>query len=154
MAKFDYQSLPKKRMGAGCLFFNTQNEVLLVKPGYKPTWEIPGGIVEEDESPQQCCQREVHEELGLNKVIDRLLVLDYNRRDGDKTESLMFVFYGGTLTTQEIEQITLPDDELVGFQFFTQDGLPDALSESLRDRILRAWRQVGQSGTLYRENVS
>ena len=54
-----YESLPKKRMGAGCLFFNERNEVLLVKPTYKPGWEIPGGVVEDNESPKQCCQREV-----------------------------------------------------------------------------------------------
>jgi ADP-ribose pyrophosphatase YjhB (NUDIX family) len=64
-----YQSLPAKRMAAGCLFFNSEKQVMLVKPTYKPTWEIPGGITELNESPKLCCQREVSEELGLNPSV-------------------------------------------------------------------------------------
>jgi hypothetical protein len=32
-----YESLPAKRMGAGCLFFDSEGKVMLVKPTYKPT---------------------------------------------------------------------------------------------------------------------
>ncbi len=30
-----YKRLPKKRMAAGCLFFNEEEEILIVKPSYK-----------------------------------------------------------------------------------------------------------------------
>lgn len=44
-------SLPRKRMAASMLFSNIEGEVLLVEPTYKQHWELPGGVVEADESP-------------------------------------------------------------------------------------------------------
>ncbi|MFH0988218.1 MAG: NUDIX hydrolase, partial [Parcubacteria group bacterium] len=58
-------SLPKKRMGAGVLFLNEQKELLIVNPTYKDHWAVPGGSVEENESPRQACLREIKEELGI-----------------------------------------------------------------------------------------
>ncbi len=136
-----YDALPKKRMGAGCLIFDEQGRVLLVEPGYKPTWEIPGGVVELDESPKEACQREVQEELGLDIEIGRLLIVDYTCADDIKTESLMFVFDGGTFSKDDIAAIKLASAELLSYRFFEQQSLPDALSPTLRRRILAAWHQ-------------
>ncbi|MGD3110578.1 NUDIX domain-containing protein [Streptomyces sp. YGL11-2] len=52
------------RMAAGALFFDGQDQVLLVKPSYKPKWEIPGGYIERGESPLTTCRREVQEKRG------------------------------------------------------------------------------------------
>jgi ADP-ribose pyrophosphatase YjhB (NUDIX family) len=147
-----HASLPQKRMGAGCLFFDEPGRVLLVKPGYKPGWEIPGGVVELNESPKGCCQREVLEEIGLVRGIGRLLVLDYNNPTETKSESLMFVFDGGVLSPQEITNIRLPAEELVDFGFFAQDELPATMTDTLRQRVLLAWQQVAQPGGIYLEN--
>lgn len=147
-----YESLPKKRMGAGCLFFNERNEVLLVKPNYKPGWEIPGGVVEQNESPKQCCAREVLEEIGLNRAIGRLLVIDYSYPCEAKTESLMFVFDGGTLTESDISAIQLQNDELSEFAFYEQAALPEAMTETLKARVLAAWQQRANNRAIYLEN--
>jgi ADP-ribose pyrophosphatase YjhB (NUDIX family) len=146
------ESLPKKRMGAGCLFFDEDGNVLLVKPTYKPGWEIPGGGVEHNESPKRCCQREIQEELGLERGIANLLVVDYNGETDEKTESLMFIFDGGTLTSEDIEFIQLSRDELSEFRFFTAETLPDDMSSSLRNRVLMAWRQKTEGTDTYLEN--
>src|SRR5215207_6126424 len=134
-----YKSLPAKRMGAGCLFFNDDGQVMLVKPTYKPTWEIPGGVVENNESPKQCCQREIGEELGLSQTIGHLLVVDYNSETDGRTESLMFIFYGGTLALSEIESIRINRDELSEFRFFDAETLPIEMVQILRSRVLMAW---------------
>ncbi len=147
-----YESLPKKRMGAGCLFFNERNELLLVKPNYKPGWEIPGGVVEQNESPKQCCAREVLEEIGLNREIGPLLVIDYNGQCKEKTESLMFVFDCGTLSESEISAIQLQDNELSEFAFFGQDTLPETMTETLKARVLAAWQQRSNNRAIYLEN--
>jgi ADP-ribose pyrophosphatase YjhB (NUDIX family) len=146
------ESLPKKRMGAGCLFFDEQGCVMLVKPTYKPTWEIPGGAVELNESPKQCCQREVQEEIGVERKIGDLLVVDYNGQTDEKTESLMFVFYGGTLTSSEIKSIRLFKEELSEFRFFTADTLPEDMTNTLRNRVLMALQQVTRGSGVYLEN--
>ena len=110
-------SLPKKRMAAGALFFDVHGRILFVLPTYKNNWEIPGGVVELNESPRQACLREVEEELGLVRPLGRLLCIDYLSRSSDKTEAIMFIFLGGTLSPTEISNIQLPADELGGFRF-------------------------------------
>lgn len=147
-----YKSLPKKRMGAGCLFFNDRQEVLLVKPTYKPVWEIPGGVTEENESPKQCCQREVNEEIGLKRAIGRLLAVDYNSPTSPKTESLMFIFDGGVLSEADIATMQLPADELSEFAFFSRDALPAAMTSTLKARVLAAWQQYDHGHAIYLED--
>lgn len=146
------ESLPKKRMGAGCLFFDEQGNVMLVKPTYKPGWEIPGGGVEHNESPKQCCQREIQEELGLNRTIGELLVVDYNRETEEKTESLMFIFDGGTLTPSDIVSVQLCHEELSEFHFFAAETLPEDMPSALRKRVRAAWQQKSKVNGVYFEN--
>lgn len=142
MSSLEYQhTLPKKRMGSGALFFNQSNQLLLVEPSYKPTWEIPGGVVEANESPRDCCEREIAEELGLTLSVGRLLCVDYNPTTESRLESLMFIFDGGQLSDQVISQITLQPTELLSFKFFERDQLPSNLSATLRERILGSWDQ-------------
>jgi 8-oxo-dGTP pyrophosphatase MutT (NUDIX family) len=61
-------------MAAGILFRDSRGRVLLVEPSYKPNWEIPGGVVEADESPWAAATRELSEELGWDRPLGRLLV--------------------------------------------------------------------------------
>ena len=147
-----YASLPSKRMGAGCLFFNAEGQVMVVKPTYKSTWEIPGGAVENNESPKQCCRREVKEELGLEPEIGDLLVVDYNSANDERTESLMFIFNGGILALSEIESIELNRDELSEFRFVTAETLPVEMLNMLRNRVLAAWQQRIKGRGVYLEN--
>ena len=73
--------LPAKRMGSGALIRDPAGRVLLVEPTYKATWEIPGGNVERDEAPRAACARELREELGLEIVLGRLLVVECRARN-------------------------------------------------------------------------
>jgi 8-oxo-dGTP diphosphatase len=152
LSKSFYESLPGKRMGAGCLFFDEEGRVMLVKPTYKPTWEIPGGAVERNESPKQCCHREVLEELKLDRTIGDLLVVDYNMESGEKTESLMFIFHGGTLTVSDAESIQLNPDELSEFRFFNIETLPNDMVDILRNRVQMAVQQSTKGHGVYLEN--
>jgi 8-oxo-dGTP diphosphatase len=60
-----------KRRGASIIFVNDRHHVLLFLRDNKPdipypdTWDIPGGHVEEGETPEQCIVREILEEMGI-----------------------------------------------------------------------------------------
>ena len=147
-----YASLPTKRMGAGCLFFNAAGQILLVKPNYKEGWEIPGGVVEADESPRLSAQRETFEEIGLQREIGRLLVVDYSDRVVDKSESLMFIFDGGVLSEREIDSIVLQAEELDEFIFVGAADLPAPMNSTLARRVRAAWQQLQTPSDPYMEN--
>jgi 8-oxo-dGTP diphosphatase len=89
------------KLAAGALFFDTVGRILLVKPTYKPGWEIPGGMVEPGESPAAACAREITEELGIVHRPTQLLVVDWAPQDG-VGDKLLFVFDGGPLTDDTI----------------------------------------------------
>ncbi|MCX6049281.1 MAG: NUDIX hydrolase [Chloroflexi bacterium] len=143
--------MPKKRMGAGALFLDEQNRVLLVNPTYKSQWEIPGGIVEQDESPRAACIREVKEELGLVRSLERLLCVNYLTGTDQRTEALMFIFWGGVLTANEIAMIRLPTAELSEYRFVTVDEALHLLTPTLGDRVRRSLAILSTNSTLYLE---
>ncbi len=89
--------LPCKRAVVTMLFTDPDGRVLVVKPTYKPRWELPGGAVEDGESPGTAASREVAEELGIHCVLGVLLAVDYIPADEVRTEGLVVVFDGGMI---------------------------------------------------------
>jgi ADP-ribose pyrophosphatase YjhB (NUDIX family) len=125
--------------------------VLLVNPTYKPQWEIPGGIVELNESPRQAAEREVAEELGLVKALARLLTVSYTKNTPTRLEGLMFIFYGGVLLEQEIATIHLPMQELSEFRFVKPAEVASLLTPTLSKRVLSSLEVIDSERTLYLE---
>jgi 8-oxo-dGTP diphosphatase len=60
-----------KRKGSSIIFVNDNQDVLLFLRDNKPdipypdTWDVPGGHVEDGETPEQCIVREMREEMGI-----------------------------------------------------------------------------------------
>ena len=57
---------PEKRVSSIGFILNKEQKILLVKPSYYPYWHLPGGFVDEGESPLQAVAREIFEELNLD----------------------------------------------------------------------------------------
>ena len=61
-------------LGAGIILLNSNNEVLLllrdnkVDISFPNMWDIPGGKVEEGESPEQALRREMLEEMSIHNL--------------------------------------------------------------------------------------
>lgn len=139
-------------MGAAVLLSDEAGRSLIVEPSYKPYWELPGGAVEADESPMMAARREVKEELGLACEPGRLLAVDWVPPRPDRTEGLMTVFDGGTLSTAEIAAISVPDDELRGWRFCTLAEAADRLSPLLARRLAGAVAARDTGTVEYLEN--
>lgn len=151
------RSLARKRMAAGVLFFDAGGRVLLVDPVYKDPWEIPGGVVDADESPGRAAVREVQEELGLTLPLGRLLTVDWvpprpPRSDALASEGLMMVFDGGVLTAEQVAGIVLQREELRGWAFVPPDRLHEFLNDRLTRRVRSCLRAREAGVTLYLED--
>jgi 8-oxo-dGTP pyrophosphatase MutT (NUDIX family) len=151
-------SLARKRMAAGALFRDGSGRVLLVEPTYKPTWEVPGGGVEQEESPTAACRREVLEELGLDRPVGRVLAVDWvpsrpvNPEGPVIPEGLMLVYDGGVLSEAEIAAIRLPADELASCAFVEPERVPELTSAPLARRIAACLDAVTASIVISLEN--
>lgn len=111
--------LAPKRMAAGVLFRDQADRVLLVEPSYKAVWEIPGGAVEADEAPWAAAARELVEELGVDRPLGRVLVIDWVRAHDGKPDGVVFVFDGGVLDETDVDGLVFTDGEILSAEFHT-----------------------------------
>lgn len=144
--------MAKKRMAASALFLNEQGNVLIVKPTYRPDWLLPGGIVEENESPRQACLREVREELNIETPLDKLLCVEHLSNDAQQTESVQFVFYGGLITASQLSCIAIPEPELSEYRFSTREEALQLLSCKLARRLPYCLQALEENTTFYLED--
>jgi 8-oxo-dGTP diphosphatase len=151
----DYTAtLPGKRVGSGLLISDGAGRLLIVEPTYKDHWEIPGGTVERDESPYAAATREATEELGLTISPGRLLVVDWSAPHGRRTEGINFIYAGPTLTSEQAEQIRLPEAELRSWAWCTPAEAEELLRGSLALRVRAALAALAEETTLYLENTA
>ncbi len=62
----------RKRVATDLLIRNRGN-VQLVDPTYNPDWDLPGGMIEANESPYDGVKREHREELDLAVTVGSVL---------------------------------------------------------------------------------
>ena len=140
-------ALPSKRMAAGVLYVDDQDRVLIVEPTYRDHWNLPGGVVEANESPYAAARREIGEELGLDRAPGRLLVVDWMPPKPDRSDGVMVLFDGGCLTADDISALRLPPEELRGYAFCTIAEAANRLSPRL-GRHLAAAVEAHHTGTV------
>jgi len=139
-------------MSSGALILDETESILLVKPNYREGWLIPGGIVESDESPREACSRELREELGFKLTVSELLCVDYNPSTTDSTESVHFVFFGGLISAEKINEIQLCEKELSESNFFGLENSLSLVNDRLSRRLRKAFQAYKNSTVLYLEN--
>jgi 8-oxo-dGTP diphosphatase len=131
-----HNSLPTKRVAADVLFWNAQGQLLIVKTNYRDYWQLPGGVVDEAESPLDAVIREVKEELGIDIPKERFkfrVAMYTPEYDGFK-DFLAFTFDGGILSQERIKSIIPQEEELEGYKFVSFDEAQNLLKPSLARR--------------------
>jgi 8-oxo-dGTP pyrophosphatase MutT (NUDIX family) len=105
-------ALPRKRLIAHVLMRAPDGRVLLCDTVFKSDFELPGGIVEPDESPRQGAIREVKEELGIDLEVGRLLAVDWMPHYLGWDDACELIFDGGTVTEEDIAGFVLQPTEI------------------------------------------
>lgn len=71
---------------AGCIITDSEERVLMLhrNHGVHKQWEVPGGEIESNETPEQAALREIEEELGVKvEIIRRLGWAAFHEADQD-----------------------------------------------------------------------
>ncbi|WP_078882733.1 NUDIX hydrolase [Streptomyces albus] len=105
------------------LITDPQGRVLLVEPSYDGRLLMPGGGVEADtgETPRQAAAREWKEELGIPAAVGTLLATDWVSHPD--IPRICYVYDGGILGPDALDQIRLPHPELVAWHLVSPDKL-------------------------------
>jgi 8-oxo-dGTP pyrophosphatase MutT (NUDIX family) len=138
------------RLASGALFVR-DDTVLLVHKTYGNGWDVPGGYVDRGESPAAALEREVREELGLDKTASRLLVHDWapTGAEGDK---ILYIFDCGQISADDEAAIRLQGDELDSAEWVKAAALGNYVIPRLEVRLTAAFGAYESGRTLYLEH--
>lgn len=127
--KVEY-AVVENRSYATVMCFDEDGQVILVKqfryPWMSSSWEAPSGILEDDESPEECARREVREETGY-EVIKLVSLSKYHPTGLGPGVCHLF-----TATVRKEGVQTLDDNE------FIQVGVykPEEVKRMIRENII------------------
>lgn len=122
---------PQFTIGAFGIIFDERERVLLVHRRDYDLWNLPGGTLEDFESPKNAVIREIKEETGLNVEISKLLGVYNKENKNDIVFSFLCKVVGGEITL---------NDEADKIEYFEIDKLPTNTVpkqvERIKDAIL------------------
>lgn len=139
----------KPRLASGALFVNC-GKVLLVSKTYGDRWDLPGGYVDRGESPAGACEREIREELGIDRTVRRLLIHDWapNDAEGDK---ILYIFDCGELGEDE-RRVRVDVAEIDEIKWVSIGSIADFVIPRLARRVTNGYRAYESGAILYLEH--
>ncbi|MGW1770622.1 NUDIX domain-containing protein [Streptomyces sp. NPDC002104] len=139
-------------MTAGILITDPNDRLLIVHPAKGGPWQVPGGIVEHNESPLDAALREVREELGLDLDVTEhdLFAVEWLQatRPGRRAR-VAFLFAGPVIDPADTDPITLQADELDMWRWAARNELDSLLHPAVARRIVGPLQTPGAA--TYRE---
>ena len=115
---------------AGCVILDDYGRILLLHRNTPELtqWELPGGKIEEDETPEQAAIREIHEELGIEVRLVRALGM--GAFEQDETEYQYAWFQAVVTSADPMLRETEKFDDLDYFEI--EDLMSLALSPNMQ----------------------
>ena len=120
----------------GTMFFK-EKSLLIDKPRKRPTYQMIGGRVEENETPLEAAIRECHEELGKDAIFDKELIelvmeFDEIATSDGKTPIHFYVFkYDG-----ELKGKLTASEEIEAFKWYQLSDGEEILSNTLKNEVV------------------
>lgn len=119
--KSDKNLFPEKRVSSIGFILNEDKNILLVKPSYYPYWHLPGGYVDQYESPLQAVSREIKEEISLDLNPKKLMMVNYESGNESKKEVIVFIFDFDVIIKTKFEFLKVDNSEIIDYGFFTMN---------------------------------
>jgi RimJ/RimL family protein N-acetyltransferase/ADP-ribose pyrophosphatase YjhB (NUDIX family) len=136
--------LPRKRVIAQALVRDPDGRVLMCHPTYKDDWDLPGGVVEELESPHTAVGREITEELGLVLPIMALVLTDWLPPWGGWDDALCLVFDAGVHQARLLDGVVLQAREIREARFLTRAQIRERSADYTARRVEAALAALEQ----------
>lgn len=135
-------SLPRKRAIGQLLVRDRDGRVLLCRLTYKADRDLPGGVVEVNESPRQAVVRELKEELDLDLEAGRLLLTDWLPPWSGWDDALCLVFDGGVHDASILASAHLEAREIRGVDFANPEQVRVQCADFTARRVEAALRSL------------
>lgn len=116
---------------AGLLHIQKERILLCIRKGPEGRLILPGGKIEEGETPEQCLLRELREELGKVKVAGLFRIGTYQHEATMPGRMIRIELFGG-----QLEGTPAPRAEIAGIVWFGEQDDRVRLAPSIRERIL------------------
>uniref|UniRef100_A0AAU2JXB3 NUDIX hydrolase n=1 Tax=Streptomyces sp. NBC_00049 TaxID=2903617 RepID=A0AAU2JXB3_9ACTN len=130
-----YAAQPAPLVAATGIVMDARGRVLVLTTSYKADLELPGGTVEDTETPEEGLARELKEELDLAVPVGRLLAVD-SRGPGPLGRSLVVhVHLVGPLSPQEADAIAFADGEITEARWLRPEEAHTALPPRIAPRL-------------------
>ncbi|MGW0393321.1 NUDIX domain-containing protein [Streptomyces sp. NPDC003042] len=142
-----YAAQPSPLVAATGIVLDPQGRVLVLTTSYKDDLELPGGTVEDTETPEAGLARELEEELDLAVPVGRLLAVDSCPPGPLGRSIVVHAHLVGPLTPTLIEAISFPDGEVTEARWLTPEDACAALPARVAPR-LRAGLAALHSGSI------
>ncbi|WP_433546540.1 NUDIX hydrolase [Streptomyces sp. CA-294286] len=119
-------STPKHSVSVAGAVVRDDGRLLAIRRADNGTWELPGGVLELEESPEQGVTREVWEETGIHVEVDQLTGVYKNTTRGVVAMVFRCKPSGGTERTS---------DESMAVAWLTPEEVTERMSEVYAIRL-------------------
>lgn len=133
-------------VAAHAVILDRRGRLIAVNPSYKDGWDLPGGMADDGETPQEAATREIAEEIGIDLELGRLLVRDVCAAGDDGPPIAHFVFDAPVLDDDVVQELRAVDPELIGAAALPPERVRSALAPAVLRRVDVALR-VRADGT-------
>ena len=124
---------PKVRFGSRGIILNEEGKIALLYKENKNEYKLPGGGIENNESPEKAFIRECQEEIGVNVEIEKCLGTAEEHKTKENFKQISFVFFARKIN--DLPQTNLTQQEIDEGSKIVWANKVDAL-EKLQDSLL------------------